>query len=113
MSVRRPIKESLALSLAGLDWICYRADSLGRFVAHRAKIIGSKQHIVLVLLLVLVLVLSEAVLVLVLDGCLNLSELPLFDRIGRRVAIVPRPIKELLKLSHAGLDWVCYRADSL
>jgi hypothetical protein len=61
--------------------------------------------------LLLVLVLSEAVLVL--DGCLNLSELPLFDRIGRRVAIVQRPIKELSKLSHAGLDWVCYRADSL
>ena len=39
-----------------------------------------------------VLVLSEAVLVLVLDGCSNLSELPLFDRIGRRGAIVQRPI---------------------
>ena len=67
--------------------------------------IGSKRRIVLVL--------SEAVLVLVLDGCLNLSELPLFDRIGRRGAIVQRPIKELLKLSHAGFDWVCHRANSL
>jgi hypothetical protein len=73
--------------------------------------IGSKRHIVLVLLLVLVL--SEAVLVLVLDGCSNLSELPLFDRIGRRGAIVQRPIKELLKLRPAGFDWLCYRADSL
>jgi hypothetical protein len=60
-----------------------------------------------------VLVLSEAVLVLVLDGCSNLSELPLFDRIGRRGAIVQRPIKESLALRHAGLDWLCYRADSL
>jgi hypothetical protein len=72
ISLQAPWVDLLKLRLAGLDWICYRADSLGRFVAHRAKIIGSKRHIVLVLLLVLVL--SEAVLVLVLDGCLNLSD---------------------------------------
>jgi hypothetical protein len=61
----------------------------------------------------LLLLLLVLVLVLVLDGCLNHSGLPLFDRIGHRGAIVQRPIKELLKLSHAGFDWVCHRANSL
>jgi hypothetical protein len=28
----------LKLSHAGLDWLCHRANSLGRFVAHRARI---------------------------------------------------------------------------
>jgi hypothetical protein len=38
MCVQRPIKKLLALSHAGFDWVCHRANSLRRFVAHRVRI---------------------------------------------------------------------------
>jgi hypothetical protein len=39
VSAERPRKESLALRLAGVDWVCYCGDELCWFVAQRVGIL--------------------------------------------------------------------------
>jgi uncharacterized protein (DUF1810 family) len=38
LKVSGPSNEIFAIRFSGIDWSCYRADSLGRFVAQRASL---------------------------------------------------------------------------